>query len=84
VGITTEYVSKRGDLPQACPGRRRIYVVPQDDLKLFVRLYAAYQSAKGWKPPEIVDRLNAAYEALGVSTSDFSPIDRSYSASGTP
>jgi hypothetical protein len=40
--LATEFVAKRGELPQAFKDRERIDVVPQDDLKLLTRLYAAY------------------------------------------
>jgi hypothetical protein len=56
VELSTDFVVKRGDLPQAYKDRERIYVVPQDDLKLLVRFYAATQGAKGWKTPFVVGR----------------------------
>ena len=71
VHLATDFVAKRGELPQAFPDRARIYVVPQDDLKLLVRLYAAYQTSRGWHPPLIVQRVEEAFEKLEVSTSDF-------------
>jgi len=71
VELATEFVSKRGELPQAYDGRARIYVVPQEDLKLLVRLYAAYQASKGWRPPDIVGTLDQALLLLGVARSDF-------------
>jgi hypothetical protein len=71
VELATEFVSKRGELPQAYDGRARIYVVPQQDLKLLVRLYAAYQASKGWRPPDIVETLEQALQSLGVTRSDF-------------
>ena len=58
--LATDFVSKRGRLPQANPGRRRLYVVRQDDLKLLVRLYAAYQASAGWTAPVVVDTLQEA------------------------
>jgi len=54
--------------------RERIYVVPQDDLKLLTRLYAAYQTAKGWRSPSIVATLDEALARLGVAQSDFRPV----------
>jgi hypothetical protein len=69
--VATEYVSKRGELPQIFKNRQRIYVVPQDDLKLLVRLYAAYQAAQGWRPPVVVEKCDQAFDILGVSASDF-------------
>ena len=71
--LATEFVSKRGKLPQANPNRRRLYVVPQDDLKLLVRLYAAYQKAAGWPAPVVVDTLQAALDQLQVARTDFKP-----------
>lgn len=73
VDMATEYVSRRGELPQAYDGRARIYVVPQEDLKLLVRLYAAYQASKGWRPPDIVETIEQAFVSLGVTRSDFRP-----------
>ena len=71
IDVATEFVAKRGDLPQAFKDRERIYVVPQDDLKLLTRLYAAYQTAKGWRSPAIVATLDEALDRLGVVQSDF-------------
>ena len=72
--LATEFVAKRGDLPQAYKDRERIYVVPQDDLKLLARLYAAYQTAKGWRSPSIVATLDEALLRLGVAQADFRPV----------
>jgi hypothetical protein len=74
IDVATEFVAKRGDLPQAFKDRERIYVVPQDDLKLLTRLYAAYQTAKGWRSPVIVATLDEALDRLGVVQSDFHPM----------
>ncbi|GEP59857.1 hypothetical protein RSO01_70230 [Reyranella soli] len=49
-------------------------MVPQDDLKLLTGLYAAYQTAKGWRPPTIVATLDEAFVRLGVAQADFHPI----------
>lgn len=46
-------------------------MVPQDDIKLLVRLYVAYQSAKGWRTPVIVGKIEEAFEILGVASTDF-------------
>jgi hypothetical protein len=73
IDVATDFVSKRGQLPQAFTDRERIYVVQQEDLKLLVRLYAAYQTSKGWRPPVIVRTLEEALERLGVTVSDFAP-----------
>ena len=73
VELSTDFVVKRGDLPQAYNGRERIYVVPQDDLKLLVRFYAAAQGAKGWKAPFVVATLDDALRMLGVKQSEFGP-----------
>jgi hypothetical protein len=72
--LGTDLVDKRGRIPQAFRDRRRYYVVPQPDLKLLVRLYAAYQQAIGSRPPVIVDTLIEAFEQLQVSADDFTPI----------
>jgi hypothetical protein len=74
--LGTELVDKRGRIPQAFKDRLRLYVVPQPDLKLLIRLYAAYQQAIGSRPPTIVDTLNEAFEQLGVSAADFQPLPR--------
>jgi hypothetical protein len=73
VGLATDFVSKRGELPQVFTDRERIYVVQQEDLKLLVRLYAAYQASKGWRPPVIVSTLEEAFARLGVTAADFGP-----------
>jgi hypothetical protein len=70
--LTTNFVATRGALPQAFQDRKRIYVVPGEDLKLLFRLYASYQVAKGWLPPLIVDTLAEALQELGVSSLEFS------------
>lgn len=72
--LATEFVAKRGKLPQAFKNRERIYVVPQDDLKLLTRLYAAYQTAQGWRPPVIVATLDEALGRLDVTEADFRPV----------
>ena len=72
--LTTDFVSKRGQLPQIFQDRARIYVVPQDDLKLLVRLYAAYQAAKGWRPPVVLETVDEALERLDVERTDFRSI----------
>jgi hypothetical protein len=58
--LATDFISQRGKLPQANPTRQRIYVVREDDLKLLVRLYAAYQASAGWVAPVVVDTLQDA------------------------
>jgi hypothetical protein len=74
VELTTDFVAKRADLPQAHKNRERIYVVPQDDLKLLVRFFAASQTAKGWKVPFVVATLDDALRMLDVKKSEFSPL----------
>jgi len=71
--LATDFVSQRGELPQAFMDRERIYVVQQDDLKLLVKLYAAYQASKGWRPPVIVAVLDEALARLGVTMAEFGP-----------
>jgi hypothetical protein len=71
--LATSFVAKRGDLPQTYRDHERIYVVSNDDLRLLVRLYAAYQVNKGWKEPVIVASLSEAMSRLNVSHSDFRP-----------
>ncbi len=74
VDLATDFVVKRGDIPQAFKDRERIYVVPQDDLKLLVRFYAAAQAAKGWKAPDVVASIDEALSRLGVDASDFAAL----------
>jgi hypothetical protein len=74
IDLATDFVAQRGELPQTYKNRQRFYVVPQDDLKLLVRLYAAYQTSKGWRTPEIVPTLDEALGKLGVTRSDFRPV----------
>jgi hypothetical protein len=69
--LAVDFVSKRGKLPQANPSRQRLYVVPQDDLKLLVRLYAAYRASAGWVAPMIVATLQEALDRLQIARSDF-------------
>jgi hypothetical protein len=71
--LATDFVSKRGKLPQANAGHQRVYVVPQHDLKLLVRLYAAYQASAGWQTPVIVDALQEALDHLQIARSAFRP-----------
>jgi hypothetical protein len=72
--LATSFVARRGDPPQTYEDHERIYVVSNDDLKLLVRLYAAYQVNKGWKEPVIVASLSEAMDKLDVSHSDFRPV----------
>jgi hypothetical protein len=74
IDLATEFIAKRGSLPQAFRNRERIYVVPQDDLKLLTRLYAAYQETQGWRPPAIVESLDEALAMLGVERAAFRAI----------
>ena len=74
VDLATDFVAKRGSLPQAFQDRERIYVVPQDDLKLLVRFFAASQAGKGFKRPLVVPTLDEALQRLGVSVSEFVPL----------
>jgi hypothetical protein len=71
VDLAAQFVAARGELPQAYSDRQRFYVVPQEDLKLLVRLYVTYQANLGWRPPRIVATLAEAFTALGVSAADF-------------
>lgn len=71
IDLATAFVSKRGELPQVYTDRHRIYVVPQDDLKLLVRLYAAYQRAKGWREPVVVATIGEAFAMLNLTADDF-------------
>ena len=71
VDVATEFIAKRGDLPPAFRDRERIYVVPQDDLRLLTRLFAGYQAARGWRAPIVVETLEAAFDRFAVTASDF-------------
>jgi hypothetical protein len=72
--LEVDFVSTRGDQPQAFADRERIYVVPNDDLKLLVRWYAAWQASKGFRSPLVVITLDEAFARLGVSLADFKPL----------
>jgi len=71
--VELDFVSARGDQPQLFAGRERIYVVPNDDLKLLVRWYAAWQESKGFRPPLVVVTLDEAFAKLGLGQQDFRP-----------
>jgi hypothetical protein len=71
VDLATEFIAKRGDLPPAFRNNERLYVVPQDDLRLLTRLFAGYQAARGWRAPVVVQALEEAFERLGVTAADF-------------
>src|SRR6185436_19370270 len=62
VDLATEFIAKRGDLPPAFRDRERIYVVPQDDLRLLTRLFAGYQAARGWRAPIVLETLGEAFD----------------------
>jgi hypothetical protein len=69
--LDADLVARRGHVRPADPARTRIYVVPQDDLRLLVRLYAGYQQAMGWPPPLVVATREEAFARLGVTAADF-------------
>jgi len=72
IDLATEFVAKRGELPQAFKDRQRLHVVPQDDLKPPDEgLSAAYKTAKGWRSPSIEATLDVALVRLGVAQADF-------------
>jgi hypothetical protein len=72
--LDTDLVAKRGHVRPRDPERVRIYVAPQDDMRLLVRLYAGYQEAMGWPPPLVVATLEEAFARLGVGAADFTPV----------
>jgi hypothetical protein len=72
--LDTDLVARRGHLRPRDPERIRIYVAPQDDLRLLVRLYAGYQEAMGWLPPRIVATREEAFAQLGVTAADFTAV----------
>ena len=72
--LDTDLVAKRGHVRPRDPERVRIYVAPQDDMRLLVRLYAGYQEAMGWPPPLVVATREEAFERLGVTAADFKPV----------
>ena len=75
--LDKDLVAKRGQLQPVDPSRTRIYVAPQDDLKLLVRLYARYQEAMGWPPPIVVAAREEAFKRLKVTAADFKPVPTS-------
>ena len=74
--LETSFVARRGDLPQPYADHERIYAVANADLKLLLRLYAAYQVSRGWKAPVIVASLAEALDRLGVGPGDFTKLSR--------
>jgi hypothetical protein len=72
--LTTDLISRRGELPRAFKDRERIYVVQHPDLKLLIRLYIAYQEAKGWKAPVLMESLDEALERLQARPDEFMPV----------
>lgn len=74
--LLTDFVAARGQLPQTFKDFERVNVVRQDDLKLLVRLYIAYQQAQGWRPPILVDTLDEALRRLGAKQDEFRTIPR--------
>jgi hypothetical protein len=74
VDLAPDFVSRRGDLPVPFQQRQRLYVVPQPDVKLLMRLYAGYQTSKGWRDPTLVDSLEEALGHFGVQPADFQPL----------
>jgi hypothetical protein len=71
--IATDFIARRGDRPPVFQDRDRIFVVPRDDLRLLIRLFAGYQFARGWRSPLVVESLAEALGHLGVTESDFVP-----------
>ncbi len=69
--LLTDFVASRGQLPQTFRDFERFYVVPQNDLKLLVRLYIAYQTSRGAKPPILVATLDEALRRLDVERGEF-------------
>ena len=72
--LSSEFVALRGEIPQAYPGRERIYVVGQGDLRLLARFFAGYQAGREQREPLIVETVDDAMRRLGVSRSDFRPL----------
>jgi len=70
---TSSISTRAAGSPKLFKDRQRLYVVPQPDLKLLVRLYAAYQQAIGSRPPTVVETLDEAFELLQVTAVDFRP-----------
>lgn len=71
--LITDFVAKRGELPQAFKGYERLYVVPQQVLRRLVRLYIDFQAAQGEQPPILLSTLDEALQRLGVERSEFRP-----------
>lgn len=72
--LDPDFAVKRGEIPQAYKDHERIYVVPDDDLKLLLRLYSTYQANKGWKPAVIVRTLEEALVRLDVGRAEFQKV----------
>jgi hypothetical protein len=69
--LVTDFVARRGQLPQTFKGYERVYVVPQEVLRRLVRLYIDFQRAHGERPPMLVTTLDEALRHLGVERSEF-------------
>ncbi len=72
--LVTDFVAKRGELPQTFTGYERYYVVPHEVLRRLVRLYIDFQAAQGERPPIMVTTLDEALAKLGVERSEFRQI----------
>lgn len=82
--LAYDYIALRGEVPQAYPGRERIYVVGRDELRLLTRFFAGYQAARKQREPVIVDTLDEAMQRLGVNRSDFRPLPLENSRGAAP
>lgn len=73
--IATDFIARRGDQPPVFRDRDRVFVVPREDLRLLIRLFAGYQFARGWRSPLVVETLAEAFDHFGVTQSDFLPFE---------
>ena len=68
-------IMSRGRTPQLMPGHKRIIVARTFEQQALARLFATEQTHIGAEPPEIVSSIGAAFERLGVTETDFEPLE---------
>jgi hypothetical protein len=67
----------RAVAPSRMPGRRRVFVTPNEMMQGVFRLYGVYQQNQGGTAPTIVRSLDEAFAVLDAHGVDFHPIDTS-------
>jgi len=72
-GVETSVMVEYGRAPTRMPGRRRLFVVPNELYFGMFRLYGAYQEARGEETPKVVNSLEEALALLGAQSAVFAP-----------